>query len=93
MKKWKRNVAWMVFALVLSAASPPAGAEPHPGIPGGFVPPLDPTGIELKTKRLAPGVYALLAGHGAVDNSGFVVGDRGVLVIDTHINGAMARQI
>lgn len=93
MKKWKRNVAWMVFALVLSAASPPAGAEPHPGIPGGFVPPLDPTGIELKTKRLAPGVYALLAGHGAVDNSGFVVGDRGVLVIDAHINGAMARQI
>ncbi|HBK81520.1 MAG TPA: MBL fold metallo-hydrolase, partial [Nitrospinae bacterium] len=65
----------------------------HPGIPGGFVPPLDPTGIELKTKRLAPGVYALLAGHGAVDNSGFVVGDRGVLVIDAHINGAMARQI
>jgi hypothetical protein len=40
MKKWKRNVAWMVFAFVLSAGSPPAGAEPHPGIPGGFVPPV-----------------------------------------------------
>ncbi len=93
MKKWKRNVAWMVFALVLSAWTPPAGAEPHRGIPGGFVPPLDPTGIELKTKRLAPGVYALLAGQGAVDNSGFVIGERGVLVIDAHINGAMARQI
>ena len=28
-----------------------------------------------------------------MDNSGFVVGERGVLVIDAHINGAMARQI
>ena len=28
-----------------------------------------------------------------MDNSGFVVGERGVLVIDAHINGAMARQL
>ena len=28
-----------------------------------------------------------------MDNSAFVVGERGVLVIDAHINGAMARQI
>jgi cyclase len=35
----------------------------------------------------------LAANHGVVDNSGFIVGRRGVLVIDSHINGAMARQI
>jgi len=47
----------------------------------------------LATRELAPGVYALLSGAAAVDNSGFVVGERDVLVIDAHINGAMARQI
>jgi cyclase len=42
---------------------------------------------------LAEGVYALLSDRGGVDNSGFVVGERGVLVVDAHINGDMARQI
>jgi len=60
----------------------------------GFVaPPLNPTGVQLETKQLDSGVYALLASRPPVDNSGFVVGERGVLVIDAHINGAMARQI
>src|SRR5690348_6973975 len=60
----------------------------------GFVaPPLNPTGVELETKQLDSGVYALLASRPPVDNSGFVVGERGVLVIDAHINGAMARAI
>ena len=62
--------------------------------PKGFIPPpLNPTGVKLETKKLAPGVYALLSGRPAVDNNGFIVGRRGVLVIDAHINGAMARQI
>ncbi len=62
--------------------------------PAAFIaPPLDPTGVTLATRELAPGVYALLSGAAAVDNSGFVVGERDVLVIDAHINGAMARQI
>jgi cyclase len=62
--------------------------------PAAFIaPPLDPTGVVLATRELAPGVYALLSGGPAVDNSGFVVGQRDVLVIDAHINGAMARQI
>jgi cyclase len=60
----------------------------------GFVaPPLNPTGVRLETRQLAPGVYALVASKPPVDNSGFVVGERGVLVIDAHINGAMARAI
>ena len=66
------------------------GFEP----PKGWVPPpLDPTGVTLVTKELSPGVYALLSTKPPVDNSGFVVGERGVLVIDAHINGAMARLI
>ena len=66
------------------------GFEP----PAGWLPPpLDPTGVQLQTKELAPGVYALLSTRPPVDNSGFIVGEKGVLVIDAHINGAMARQI
>ena len=62
--------------------------------PAGFVPPpLHPRGVELQTQRLADGVYALMSTRPPVDNSGFVVGERGVLVIDSHINAAMARQI
>ena len=59
--------------------------------PQGFIPPpLNPTGARLETKELAPGVYGLLSSKPPVDNSGFVVGEHGVLVIDAHINGAMA---
>lgn len=49
--------------------------------------------MRLEAKRFAPGVYALVSNRPAVDNVGFVVGERGVLVVDAHINGAMARQI
>lgn len=64
------------------------------GAPEGFIPPpLNPAGIQLETRRLGEGVYALVSNHAAVDNSGFIVGERGVLVIDAHINGAMAQQI
>ena len=59
--------------------------------PPGFIPPpLNPTDVRLETKELAPGVYGLLSSKPPVDNSGFVVGEHGVLVIDAHINGAMA---
>ncbi|MBI4252083.1 MAG: MBL fold metallo-hydrolase [Candidatus Tectomicrobia bacterium] len=54
---------------------------------------LNPTGCELTAKELAPGVYALLSSIPGVDNVGFVVGKKGVLVIDAHISVAMARQI
>ncbi len=67
---------------------------------GGFEPPagwqlpsIDPTGVQLQTHELAPGVYALLSSRPPVDNSGFIVGENGVLVVDAHINGTMARQI
>jgi cyclase len=57
----------------------------------GFIPPpIKPTGARLETKELAPGIYGLLSSKPPVDNSGFVVGEHGVLVIDAHINGTMA---
>jgi glyoxylase-like metal-dependent hydrolase (beta-lactamase superfamily II) len=62
--------------------------------PQGFIPPpLHPSGARLETKELAPGIYGLLSSKLPVDNSGFVVGEHGVLVIDAHINGAMAGRI
>lgn len=96
------------FAAVLSglAAGGPAQAQQRTGIgeeaysnffenaPEGFIPPpLHPEGVRLRTEELGEGVYALFSDHPGVDNSGFIVGERGVLVIDAHINGEMARQI
>src|SRR5215467_9373024 len=77
-----------VFLIVLFAASVAAQAPP-----AFLPPPLNPSGVQLVPREFAPGVYALIASRPPVDNSGFVVGERGVLVIDAHINGAMARQI
>jgi cyclase len=62
--------------------------------PEGFTPfNLNPAGAILETKELGPDVYALLSSIPNVDNAGFVVGEREVLVIDAHINIVMARQI
>ena len=64
------------------------------GLPKGFIyPQVHPAGAELETRKLGDGVFALLSNAGIVDNYGFIVGERGVLVIDAHINGAMAQQI
>jgi cyclase len=83
--------------LIVAGLALPAAAETSFGgfaPPAGWLPPpLDPSGVEFETRELGPGVYALLSNQPPVDNSGFVVGERGVLVIDAHINGAMARRI
>ncbi len=88
-----KSVATLLLLMVIAS---PATAQ-HSGTfdgPDGFIPPpLNPAGIELETRELGPGVYALLSNQPAVDNSGFIIGERGVLVIDAHINGNMARQI
>ena len=71
--------------LIPAVLAPP---EVFTQAPPGFIPPpLNPTGVWLETKELAPGVYGLLCSKPPVDNSGFVVGEHGVLVIDAHING------
>ncbi|MGH7563619.1 MAG: MBL fold metallo-hydrolase, partial [Gemmatimonadota bacterium] len=62
--------------------------------PAAFIPPpLHPGGARLQTRQLGDRVYALVSNHNGVDNSGFVIGERGVLVIDAHINAEMAHQI
>jgi len=54
---------------------------------------LNPKDCILSTKEMASGVYALISSIPGVDNSGFVVGEKGVLVIDAHISIPMAQQI
>ena len=93
-----RNLTEAALAalVVIGLALPAAAQQSFGGFvpPDGWVPPpLHPAGVQLQTKELAPGVYALLSSRPPVDNSGFIVGEKGVLVIDAHINGAMARQI
>ncbi|GJM19213.1 MAG: hypothetical protein DHS20C14_14260 [Phycisphaeraceae bacterium] len=89
-------------ALAFAAGSALAGDTPRRGVlhnpfadaPSGvLLPPIDPTGVTLHTQELGEGVYALQSSRPPADNAGFIVGDRGVLVIDAHINPAMAGQI
>ena len=83
------------LSLAASAAVAQQGGSTFLGRPApeGFIPPfLDPTDVKLETKQLASGVYGLFADKRPVNNNGFVVGDRGVLVIDAHINADMAKQ-
>lgn len=54
---------------------------------------LNPTGCRLSIEQLGENVYALISSIPGVDNAGFVVGNKGVLVIDAHISVAMAKQI
>lgn len=98
MKNAKRlTLAAALAVLAMGAAQPSLGAETsfggfHP--PSGWMaPPIHPAGSALATRELSPGVYALISDKPPVDNGGFVVGERGVLVIDAQINGAMARQV
>lgn len=62
--------------------------------PAGYLGPnLDPSGLKLEPKQLAPSVYALLANRPPADNNGLIVGKRCALVVDAGINGDMSRQL
>lgn len=84
-------------AMFLAGLAMPAAAETSFGgfkPPSGWLPPpVNPTSVDLTTRKLAPGVYALLSTRPPVDNGGFIVGTRGVLVVDAHINATMANKI
>jgi glyoxylase-like metal-dependent hydrolase (beta-lactamase superfamily II) len=71
-------------SIVIGPPSPPPGFRP---------PPLNPLGVKLETRELAAGVYALMSNTPFADNVGFVVGSKAVLVIDSHFNGELGRQI
>lgn len=88
-----KKVILLVLILVLSGSMTSASEDAARVPPQGFVaPPLHPKDTELVTRKLGEGVYALLSGS-FVDNSGFVVGEKGVLVIDAHVSVGMARKI
>jgi len=73
---------------------PNSKLESPPSIPPGFMPPpLNPNGVELETRELSDGVYALMSNRAFTDNAGFIVGSEAVLVIDSHFNGVMGQQI
>ncbi len=86
-----------IVTMLLLTVVVPATALQRPQTlagPEGFIPPpLHPEGITLEAVPLGNDTYSLISNHPGVDNSGFIVGNRGVLVIDAHINGDMARQI
>ena len=81
----------IIFIIILIFKTSSAFSNERP--PWFIPPPLDPTGIELETKRLDEGVYALLSNTPFADNAGFIVGKDCVLVIDAHFNGEMGMQI
>ena len=89
-----KTLLQMVFAAAIALLITGLSLARAQEIPEGFfLPPINPTGATLVTQELSPGVYALLSDKPPVDNSGFVVGKRGVLVIDAHMNGEMAGKI
>lgn len=61
-----------------------------------------PSSVALTARELAPGVFAIYpddaqaknaAGIPAATSGGFIVGDKGVLLVDTMINRELARQL
>jgi len=63
-----------LLAVIFALAGLPAAAQPQP-------PAATPLPFELK--QVGPGVYAAIGGPKAGSNAGFVIGDDGVLVVDT----------
>jgi glyoxylase-like metal-dependent hydrolase (beta-lactamase superfamily II) len=62
--------------------------------PEGFIAPnLSPRGLELKPRRLADGVWGLMANHLPKDNNGLIVGSRAAMVVDAGITPGVGRSI
>ncbi len=86
-----RNRTFPALLLVLATLQCPLPANAQDLTPFAGV--LDTTGLTLVPKRLASGVYALLSPNPFGDNSGFIVGDRGVLVVDSLVNAEGAHAV
>jgi glyoxylase-like metal-dependent hydrolase (beta-lactamase superfamily II) len=84
-----RILAALLLTLATLVGPPRAAAQdltPFAGV-------LDTTGLVFEPQRLGSGVYALVSPNPFGDNSGFVVGERGVLVIDSLVNAEGARAV
>ena len=80
---WAMILRTALFAALVPLAVPALGQEPtSPSLP--FV-----------LKQVGPGVYAAIDGpeHKAGSNAGFVIGDDGVLVVDSFFNPESARAL
>ncbi len=75
---------WIGAAVFLLTLSGPAPAQP--AIPGT---------LPFVLKQLGPGVYAAIDGpeHKAGSNAGFVIGDDGVLVVDSFFDSGAAKAL
>jgi glyoxylase-like metal-dependent hydrolase (beta-lactamase superfamily II) len=75
----------LIVAIACLAASSAAAATKAPS----------PAGLPFLLKEVGPGVYAAIDGpdHKAGSNSGFIIGDDGVLVVDSFINVEAARAL
>jgi len=76
----------MVSPLIAPQSGQAQNLEPFRGV-------FNVEDLAFETLELSPNVYALLAQRKYATNSGFIVGDRGVLVIDAHIHEITARRI
>ena len=73
----------LLACLCLSAAVP-AVAQPSPSAAEA---------LPFELKQVGPGVYAAIGGPRAGSNAGFVIGDRGVLVVDAFFNPDAAKAL
>ena len=62
-------------------------------LPAAAQPPAGPPDLPFMLKQVGPGVYAAIGGPKAGSNAGFVVGDDGVLVIDSFFYPDAARAL
>jgi glyoxylase-like metal-dependent hydrolase (beta-lactamase superfamily II) len=78
-------VKWLIVAIACLAASSAAASAQAPS----------PARLPFLLKQVGPGVYAAIDGpdHKAGSNAGFIIGDDGVLVVDSFIDVEAARAL
>ncbi|HWC20552.1 MAG TPA: MBL fold metallo-hydrolase [Terriglobales bacterium] len=77
------EIGLAVSSLLAQGQLPPQSAQPQSA---------QPQAPPFTVKQVGNGVYAAISSH-AGGNSGFIIGDNGVLVVDTFINQAPARDL
>lgn len=109
MESNRRNLILAALAApaMVGLATSPAAAEPGAGgAPQGAVggddgeattPPWDAATVNLTSKEMAPGVFAVMPDNvltkdHVATTGGFVIGERGVLVVEAMLNGDLASQ-
>src|SRR5664279_1621120 len=104
MESSRRNLILAALAAPAMVGVSIAVAAAEPGKDGGAqkdehqsTPPWDPASVNLTSKEMAPGVFAVMPDNAFVKDhvattGGFVVGEKGVLVVEAMLNGDLAAQ-